>query len=276
MGRLEAGFVLTPQPFNPRKITQINLDPQKVTCLVFWTKNPKPLLPFLPRIDALGYQYFFEFTLTPYGLDLEPNLPAKEELIDVFIELSQRLGPLKMDWRYDPIIIDAKRPLSYHLDNLGRLGEKLAPYASRLIISFVDEYKRAKVFQSPKLEEMVELAAGLGAIANSLNLPAQTCAEAIDLSPYGITKGACLEREKIAAIIGGEINLKKDPGQRKACLCAESVDLGVYNTCSHLCAYCYATKSPKTAAQNAAAHNPKWPSLTGKTPLGGEITRVIG
>ncbi|MDR0548752.1 MAG: DUF1848 domain-containing protein [Deltaproteobacteria bacterium] len=273
--RLKAGYALVPWPYNRKKLTWVTLTPEAVDCLVFWTKNPRPLLDRLDAIMDLGFQCYFQFTLNPYDVDLEPHLPPKKDLTAIFQKLSRKLGSLKVDWRYDPIIIDAERTVNYHLKNLAVLGAELAPYASRLIISFVDQYRGIGPFNPLSAAEIELLAAGLGRLAASWGLPVYTCAEKIDLSPYGIYPGACVDEAKISQIVGRPLGLKKDPGQRRDCLCRVSVDLGVYSSCSHLCAYCYANSNKTEATSRPQNHDPNWPSLTGPLTLDQEIVRRL-
>ncbi|MDR1578058.1 MAG: DUF1848 domain-containing protein [Deltaproteobacteria bacterium] len=261
MARLRAGWVLVPRPYNKKKLTEVVLTPETVDCLVFWTKNPAPLRPFLPEISALGFKYYFQFTLNPYDQDLEPGLPPKSELIQEFVRLSETIGPARLDWRYDPIILDEGRSVSYHLGRLASLGQRLAPYASRLITSWVDNYRGRPPFGEGTPEQIWELATGLGELGRQWRLPVYTCAEKMDLASLGIKPGSCLDRAKIEGIIGYPLKVKKDPGQRRDCLCVQSVDIGVYNTCAHLCAYCYATTNPELARRAPLNHNPASPSL---------------
>jgi hypothetical protein len=140
----------------------------------------------------------------------------------------------------------------------------------------VDQYRRIKAFSSGTLEEKTRLSEGLGRIAKNLGLPAFTCAEKIDFASFGIKPGACLDREKIERIAGRPLNLKKDPGQRKECLCALSVDIGVYNSCSHFCAYCYANVNRAEVERRTESHDPKAPSLAGPLIGDEEIVRWLG
>ncbi|MDR2140307.1 MAG: DUF1848 domain-containing protein [Deltaproteobacteria bacterium] len=276
LGRLRAGFALVPHPYNPRKLTGVSLDPMAVDCLVLWTKDPGPLMGHLAEMDARGWRYYFEFTLNPYGPDLEPGLPPKEELVATFQALSQRLGRERVDWRYDPIVFSPTYPVSFHLRSLAALGERLAPWASRLIISFVDQYRHGPKLSGGTEAERLELAAGLARLGESWGLPIYACAEAMDLRAFGVKPSACLDRAKIEGLTGRPLRVRKDPGQRQACLCLESVDLGVYNSCSRLCAYCYANAKPSLAVARWRAHDPRRPTLTGELSEGAEIVRWLG
>ena len=138
LNRLAEGFVLVPNPHNPRQLSRIPLSPETVDCIVFWTKNPAPMLDALPRIEAAGYPFYFQFTLTPYGPRTEPGLPPKEELVRAFWALSRRLGPKRVVWRYDPVMVDGRYPTAWHLERFEALCNALEGAAERCVFSFVD------------------------------------------------------------------------------------------------------------------------------------------
>lgn len=267
MNRLRAGEVYYPLHGS---IGRVALSPEWVDCIVFWTKNPLPILPFLPEIEAMGYQFYFTVTVTPYEAPLERGL-LPEARINGFRRLSALLGPDRVDWRYDPVLLGGKYTVPYHLDQFQRLCERLHTHTARCVISFADSYPHAD-FTGGSPAEMYALGEGFAQIAAGYRLPLSTCAEPIDLSGCGIRHGACIDREKIEALLGWPLAAKKDPGQRKDCGCVESVDIGVYDTCPAGCAYCYATTDPALALARAKSHQPTAPMLTG-WPTGTE--RVI-
>lgn len=265
INRLRAGEVLVPNPYRAGQASLVIFSPDTVDCIVFWTKNPIPFERFLPEIEALGYRdYCFEYTLTAFDHEWEPGLPSREERIAAFLRLSERLGPERVDWRFDPIVLDSHHSPQWYAGHFEALCESLAGHTRRCILSFVDHYAHlGKAFPDAALEEMKNTAALLSPIAVKYRLPLYTCAEAADLSDYRIHHAACIDREKIERIAGSTLTAKKDPGQRSACGCVESVDIGSYNTCVNGCAYCYATKSQTAAQKNFQQHDPKSPLLTG-------------
>lgn len=267
--RLLAGEVLVPHPYNRKKVSRIELSPKTVDCFVFWTKNPQPMLPYLKMIERLGYSYCFEFTITDYGKDLEPNLPSMEEKMATFILLSERLGKNRVNLRFDPIIINDKYTKEYHLEKFEVLCGWLHNYTERCTISFVD-YVRGKPFLEMEEEDMIDISKGLAEIADKYDLPLYTCCEKVDLSSLGIAHGACIDRDRIQKIVGYKLDVKKDRGQRKECGCAESVDIGMYHTCVHGCAYCYATGKISGAEKQRGQHDPDSPMLIG-TLKGDEV-----
>jgi hypothetical protein len=268
---LEAGFVMVPNPRVPNRLGRVELSPNNVDCIVFWTKNPIPMLDKLSQIETMGYAFYFQFTLTPYGKTIERNLPSKTELIGVFAELGQKLGPERLVWRYDPILLDAVHSIHWHCEHFHELCEKLYPFTRRCVLSFIDPYKHiADHFQEMRREEMIAVASGFSKIANEYGLTLFACAEETDLIEYGIGRSSCIDPELIEKILGCEIRAKKDAAQRPTCTCIESVDIGVYDTCTNGCVYCYATTSPNTALRRFHNHAPDAPMLTGY-PVGDEI-----
>lgn len=262
LNRLRAGEVLVPNPYNRKKISRIELTPDTVDCIAFWTKNPEPMLPYLKEIDEMGYHYYFQMTITDYEEDIEPGVPSFAEAMATFLLLSERLGKEKMDWRFDPILLTDKYTISYHLEKFEMMCEWLHKAADRCMISFVDAYKKCPYLEMEQ-EDMTELAKGIGKIARKYQLPVYTCSEKIDLSAYGIRKGACVDKYKIRDLIGYKLDLKKDNGQRKECGCVESIDVGMYDTCIHGCRYCYAVANKGSAKKKYERHDSLSPILIG-------------
>ncbi len=271
MNRLQEGYILIPNPRNPNRLGRVELTPENVDCIAFWTKNPMPMLDKLPELTAMGYSYYIQFTLTPYDNTIETNLPPKTELLQAFLAMSKQIGPSRSIWRYDPVIVDINYPVKWHIEQFALMCESLQNYTERCIISFVDPYKSLKDRYRALTDcEMKEVASGFAEIAHKYGIVLYTCAEAIELSSYGIKPGACIDQNLIEKIIGYHIKAKNDTNQRAACRCIQSVDIGVYDTCSHGCTYCYATSSPSTVLRRMAAHDPQAPMISGH-PQGGEI-----
>ena len=260
-----------PNPRNPSRLGKVNLSPDIVDCIAFWTKNPRPMFDKLDELDAMGYSYYTQFTLTSYGKSVERYLPPKAELIDTFIEMSQRTSRERSVWRYDPIIIDRCFSVEWHIEQFALMCEKLHHYTKRCILSFVDPYKGiGDSFHSPSNDEMYMVGAGISKIAKAHGISLFTCAEKIELTKYGIQHGACINQSLIEQVIGNSVKAKRDANQRAECCCIEAVDIGAYDTCPHGCTYCYATSSQKTVERLVAAHDPFAPMITGY-PKGDEI-----
>jgi len=267
LNRLKQGYVMVRNPMNPQLVSKVPLNPNLIDCIVFWTKNPRDMMKKLDQLK--GYNYYFLFTITSYGRDLERRLPKKEEIIDTFIELSQRIGKERVIWRYDPILISHTLDKNYHQLHFDYIANKLHSHTDRCIISFLDMYKKCERnltgFNIKKLDsdEMFHLAKMLNRIARKNHIEMVTCAEEIDLSPIGIGHGKCIDDDLISRICGYQLEVKKDSHQRKACYCVESIDIGAYNTCNHICLYCYANSDARIVKQNIALHNPESPLLFG-------------
>lgn len=265
INRLREGYVLIPNPYNANQLSRVSLSPQKIDCIVFWTKNALPLLNKLDIIEELGYKdYYFEFTVTAYDNKIEKHLPQKEKIIDVFQRLSDKIGTNRVDWRFDPIIIDKQFTESWMLNRFEQLCKSLAKYTNKCIISFIDIYRHIRLdFDKIPLTAMDNIAKSLVDIASSYNLKLYICSEDQDYSSHGLYHSACIDKEKIESIIGCKLNVRKDVGQRKNCRCMESVDIGVYNTCNHGCCYCYATNKSIINENMKIQDDLHYPILTG-------------
>jgi len=281
LNRLREGYVLVPNPRCPSRYSRVELSPQVVDCLVFWTKNPSPMLPRLAEITALGYPFYFQFTLTPYERDMEQNLPPKEILLKTFQKLSTMLGSERVVWRYDPVILNADLDIEYHLGQFERMAAALEGYTHRCIFSFLDLYPKVRRAMSLALAQegkeadetaMERIAQGFSAIARRHRLGLFTCCESVDLSPYGIRPASCIDQGMIEEILQCKIFAKKDPNQRPSCGCIESVEIGTYDSCPHGCIYCYGTSSPQTVRNTMASHDPKSPILIGSLTNNAIIT----
>ena len=272
--RLREGLALARGPYTPHRLTRVSLEPGTLDGVVFWSKNPAPLLEgpgkeALALLDGWGVPYYLQFTLTPYGPELEPGLPPTAERIRVFRRLAKRLGPERMVWRYDPVAVNGRCTAAFHREAFARLARELAGCTNECVFSFLDLYAKAKkrsagLADTPvPPETMEELAASFSETAAGTGLGLRTCCEAADFRRYGIQPGACIDPQRLERLSSRRITCRKDPGQRPGCGCAQSVDIGGYDTCTHGCVYCYATSSGGAAARNRAAHDPRSPLLTG-------------
>ena len=278
MNRIKAGFVLVQNPRNPRQISQISLSPAVVDGIVFWTKNPMKIMKHLPELA--GYMYYFQFTLTPYGQDLEPNLPSKtEELLQIFKRLSAMIGANRVIWRYDPILINDKYTVDYHLYAFEKMAKALKGMTKKVIISFIDtQYRNVKSnvdalgLKDFNSEQQVALARKLVAIAGCYDLVVESCSGKIDLQQLGIKPSRCIDGELFEELLGCKLKAIKDKNQRAECGCMQSIDIGVYNTCLHGCKYCYANYNQSIVARNCALHDPLSPLLIGKPSGEAKVT----
>ena len=279
--RLNAGEAYYLNPFNAKQAHRVSLKKEDVTAFVFWTKDPRPMLPNLDRLH--GYNYYFHVTITPYHDDLEPTVGKnKGDIIESFKVLSERLGKHRVIWRYDPIIVNKRYTVDFHKKAFSSLAEQLAGYTEQCIVSFVDLYKTAKKNKAQHgLQELSKdtihaLMAPFSSIAKGCGLKLQSCSENIDLSQYGIEHARCVDDELIERLVGHRsFNGQKDPNQRGACGCVQSVDLGAYNSCQHRCVYCYANFSEPSINKNLSKHHPKSKVLLGELPKDAKIFDVV-
>lgn len=277
INRLKSGYLYVRNPMNPHQVSRIDLSPEVVDCIVFWTKNPENMIGQLDELRE--YMYYFQFTLTGYGREVEPNLPDKrEKLIPVFRQLSEKIGRQRVIWRYDPIFISRKYTVEYHLKAFAEIADRLADYTERVVISFMDLYAKTKRNAAGlALEEMSEadmrnLARQMKEIAGKNHLVMETCAERIDLQDLGIPHGSCIDKKLIESLQGCRLIGEKDKNQRKECGCLESVEVGAYNTCLNGCKYCYANFSEEKAAENSKRYHVDSPLLCGSVGLEDKIT----
>lgn len=287
MHRLKEGYVKWKNPFNG---VYLYVSFAKTRMVVFWSKNPKPMLPHLDYLDQQKINYYFQFTLNDYDAEkLEPKVPSVKSRIDTFIELSDRIGKDKVIWRFDPLILTSNMGVVELLNKIDNIGSKLMGYTNKFVFSFADIglYKKVKANLSRSHVEYIEfddrrmneLATGIQQLNKKWNFKIATCAESIDLKKYGIDHNKCVDDDLMielfpqdkalmtflgvriippdllqrTAIIEKTKN-NKDKGQRLICGCINSKDIGEYNTCPHLCEYCYANASKGQALANWERH----------------------
>lgn len=261
---------------NPKQVSKIELTPKTVDCFVFWTKN---VTPMLERLDELkDYNYYFQYTITSYGKDVEKGILDKGQVIESFKKLSNIIGKNKVILRCDPILLSNKYTINYHCKAFDRLCSKLYKYTEKCVISFVDLYKKTERntkelnLMPMSIENIKEISKRLSIIANKYGLSLETCSEGYDLTEFGIKKGKCIDDKLISEIIGYEVKAKKDDTQREVCGCVKSVDIGQYNTCRHHCLYCYANFNYSQVEENFKLHNKNNPLLIGEVRNDAKIT----
>jgi hypothetical protein len=276
MNRIRDGYAIVPNPVNPRQTARVSLRPEDVDAIVFWTRHPLPLLPVLPELDGRGYRYYFQYTLMDNPRAFDPHTPALADAVATFRELSERIGPRRVIWRYDPIVFSTVTGADFHLDAFGRIAALLAGHTRRAVISIADDYRhtagrmaalREQGIRILKAEDSLlnALMPGLVASAQSGGMEVVSCAEAFDLRRDGVAPGKCIDDDLIRDGLGVEVGAAKDPRQRPKCLCVASKDIGAYDTCVFGCRYCYATRSFDVARRRLQEHDPRSPSLVATT-----------
>ncbi|MBN2733671.1 MAG: DUF1848 domain-containing protein [Methanomicrobiaceae archaeon] len=264
INRLKKGYLIKLNPYN-QKPYRINFENTKF--IVFWTKNPKPMIPYLNYLDEMGIDYYFQFTLNDYEREgYEKNVPPLSERIDTFKQLSEIIGKEKIIWRFDPLILSDRISPETLIERTENIGCEISDYTERLVFSFFDMYRSVsrnlqKTGNSDVREfncdEMTEFSDKLSHLNQRWNLSLFTCGEVTDLSKYGIFRGRCIDPELVRRISYNNPgfleylakNSSKDKNQRPFCGCIPSTDIGQYNTCIHECLYCYATRNTVMAKE---------------------------
>lgn len=266
--RIKEQYVLVPNPYNPKMISKISLKPDVVDCIVFWTKNP---VPMLDKLDQLrDYHYYFQFTLNPYGRDIENNLPSVKERIGIFKRLSDKIGKEKVIWRYDPILTNKKYDVAFHREAFAEIAEGLKDHTEKCMLGFIDHYRHIKStvvrldINPLESDEIENMALSFKQTIEKYPIELDTCTIKVDLTHLGIPGGLCVDKKLIERITGYNISAKKDKNQRDICNCIESIDIGTYESCLNGCVYCYAIKGNYlTAKSNMGKHDPASPLLIG-------------
>lgn len=262
MNRLREGFAYVRNPFNARQVSKVSLARANAEAIVFWTKNAGNMLPCLDELEGMGYRYLFQYTLTPYGRNIEPGLD-KRRAMEAFLQLAGWIGKGRVIWRYDPILLTDEWTAEKHVRMFEKMCARMEGATERCVISFVDLYasvrRRAPEIAAPDEREMRQLAREIAGMARAHGMVPSACAETIDLSSEGIEPRGCIDQRDMESLLGVPISAVKDAAQRTACRCIKSVDIGAYDTCAHDCVYCYA----KTGKGTAGACSPESPVLSG-------------
>lgn len=260
--RFREGFAYSRNPLFPKHVTRYELVPEKVDAVLFCSKNYAPVLPRLSEITS-RFHTCFQYTITGYGKDLEPNVSDREESVKTLIALEKQVGRQRISWRYDPVLLTKRYTAEWHFETFGRLASLLAPHVDRCIFSFVETYAslRENIPDAFPIdgETKKRLAEGLGRIAKKYGLILQTCGDDADFSKYGILNAGCSTLDIIGKANGIPFREIKHTGVRRGCKCIASRDLGWYDSCPNLCKYCYANKSAELVAENRKKHDPDSP-----------------
>jgi len=280
MDRLESGYLKWVNPFN-RKEQYVSLESAKV--IVFWSKNPQPLFDHIDEIEQKGCGLYVQYTLNDYEQEgYEPGLPPLRNRIETFKNLSGRIGKEKVIWRFDPLFLTDKVSVQKLVEKIERVGNLVHPYTEKMVFSFADIGNYRKVSNNLKRHnirfrefdtlQMEEMAGEIARLCGQWGIKAATCGEKIDLERFGISHNKCIDDELILRIVPDDAELRefigskkghKDKGQRAACLCIPSKDIGSYDTCPHMCVYCYANTSEAAVMKNAARIRTGSESLVG-------------
>lgn len=253
--RMKEGYLDVRNPFYPKQVSRIFFS--SVDAIVFCTKNP---IPLLSHLDEIKVPFVLQVTLTGYGKDIEPFVPDKKKIILALQEVSKKIGRENVFVRYDPIFLNKKYTVSYHIRSFRKLVAFLAPFVSCFIISFLDDYKNVNYHQKElqtipfKEEDYKQIGIAFSMIAKEHQVKVQTCAEKRNLTEYGFSKGSCVDLSLAYRLTGKSKWKKWSARKNKFCECVQMVDVGVYNTCGHFCRYCYANYDEKKVSENRKKH----------------------
>lgn len=270
MNRYQEGFLDVRNPFYPKKVSRIYFE--DVDLILFCTKNPIPILDYIQKIEK---PILFHITVTPYFQNIEPNVPPKGTIIKAIQQLSSMIGADSICVRYDPILISEQYTVEYHKKAFNHLCSLLNSYVKTIIVSFIDDYKnvrknqdvlKAKPFRE---EDEQEIGVAFSNSARRNGMTVQTCCEEKDLSAFGFVKGECISKTLANQLTGKKFKSWK----ARNCNCAEMVDVGSYNSCRHLCKYCYANYDEKRVEENFQNHDVHSSLLIGQLQEDDLITR---
>ena len=271
--RLQEGFVCVRNPYDPQQVTRYRLDPSIVDVIGFCSKNPSPMFPYMHLLRDYG-QYWY-VTITPYGRDIEPNVPDKHRLLSDFRILSDMVGIDSIGWRYDPIFLSNRYTKDYHLKAFSQMATALEGATKTVVISFIDLYEKVKrnFPEARKVlrEDRIELGRAIIQSAASHGMTVKPCAEGGDLAAFGADCSGCMTIPDYEKAIGQRLIVPKRKPARAECACYLACDIGAYDTCRHLCRYCYANSDRNRVLANAKLHDPKSPFLLGNYEEGDRI-----
>ena len=274
--RLKEGFVCVRNPYNQNQVSRYRLDPSVVDVIGFCTKNPAPMFPYMNLLKDYG-QYWF-VTITPYGRDIEPNVPDKHRLLDDFRRLSEIVGVSSIGWRYDPVFLSERYTMDYHLRAFEQIAGRLDGFTKTVVISFIDLYPKVRRNFPEAREVKKELRLSLGKafieIASAHGMTVRPCAEGDELAAFGADCGGCMRVSDYEKAIGKHLTVPKRKAARAECSCYLACDIGAYNTCRHLCRYCYANAEPAKVLALSRQHDSGSPFLIGNYKEGDIIHDV--
>ncbi len=274
MNRYREGFVDVRNPVAQNHVSRIYF--KDVDALVFCTKNPTPLLPYIKEIT---HPILFQLTLTGYKKEIEPGVLDKTKIIESLREISKVIGVHRTQVRYDPIFLSENYSIDYHCTAFERMCELLEGVTQQIIVSFIDEYKNVKRnkdilnYREFTESDYERIGKEFSEISSRYGMTVQTCAEERRLIEYGFIHEECISKQLAQALTGKTKFKLWSARNNKNCQCVEMVDIGSYNSCLHYCKYCYANYDERAVLKNYKEHNPKSTLLIGELK-GSDILKV--
>ncbi len=264
--RIREGYVLSRNPYYPTQIAKYLLCPEVIDVMVFCTKNPSPMFARFSELSA--FEMFWFVTITPYGKEIEPHVPDKEQIIRYFKILSEKVGKGRISWRYDPVFISRRYTADYHIEQFGKMARALSGYTEQCVVSFIDLYEKTKrnfqgVLPVTK-KEQEKIIDSFSEIAKEWGLQIHLCCESAELVRENVDADGCMSKAVLEKALGCRLNAPKKKTARSECSCLLGADIGAYNTCLHGCLYCYANYDRDTVLNNSRLHNPASPLLIGE------------
>ena len=274
LNRIKEGYVLVRNPYDLQSVTRYSLSPDVVDLIAFCTKNPAPMLPGMDALKDYG-QYWF-VTITPYGRDIELNVPDKEKVMEDFKRLSDIVGINSVGWRCDPILLTERYTLERHIDDFRHMAKTLSGYTESCVISFIDLYRKVRrnfpEAEEVGKEERITIGKAFAEIGKEYGITIRACAEGTELEPNGVDCGGCMTVGTFEKALHAVLDVPKRKNQRSGkCACVLGTDIGAYDTCAHFCRYCYANTDAERVRRNMKAHDPDSPFLIGSCRPGDRI-----
>ena len=271
--RVRAGEVMVRNPFYPAQVTRYRISPDVVDAIVFCTKDPEPMLPHLSLLEP--FRTFWFVTITPYGREVEPRVPEKDRALETFRQLSERVGPERVSWRYDPVFVSERYPVEFHIEAFGRVARELRGATAQCVVSFIDLYEKTRrnfpEARAVTHEEQEELIAAFAGIATENGMRIHLCCEDPSLARPGVDATGCLSQQVLEQALGIRLRVPARKPARPECACLLGADVGAYNTCGHGCIYCYANHDQEAVCRNMAQHDPASPLLIGHVGEGDQV-----
>lgn len=266
INRIREGYVYVRNPYYPTLVTKFLLNPEVVDVIGFCTKNPRPMFPYLDEIKDYGQ--FWYISITGFDRDLEPNVPPINQVVEDFKYLSNKIGSNAIGWRYTPIIINDKYTKEYHINKFEEIANKLEGYTNLVAYGFVDLYPKLNK-NHPEIKDTndktkIEITNAFIDIAKKHHMNLRLCSKEKWLKEYGVDIDGCMRVKDYESSISSHLNIKQKMEARKGyCACYLSNDIGSYNSCPHLCTYCYANGNKELILKNYKNHDDNSPLLIG-------------
>ncbi len=272
MNRLRAGNCKMVNPYG-KQVYQIDLSPENVDGIVFWTKNIRPFLKYLPAVKRIGYPFIIQYTVTGYPRQLESYVVDPRLSIAAIQQIGRAYGPEIVVWRYDPIILSSLTTFEWHLSTFERFARSLAGATNEVVISFAQIYRKTQrnmdkaaeeqgfsweEHKSEGIEVRRELVRHFVELARNQGIALSVCSQSTFLDIEGVREARCIDADRLERVSGKSLrNKTPQKGTRKECRCYASKDIGEYDTCPHGCVYCYAVQNREIALDRYRKHDPQ-------------------